>query len=187
MIRKIARRLHNKFFGFIRGEGIASEFGPSKITSYLYLGKQPKHHGDYGLLRDLNVGLIVNAAANCEPHLEKQDGSREESPIRTIWIKAYDDLFMPPISVEDIKYAVEQAQESARISKRIYAHCRAGRHRSVAVAGCILIAVSNLKAEGAMALIKFMRPEADPYYPPIHKVICEFEKYWSEKGGVKNG
>jgi len=30
-------------------------------------------------------------------------------------------------------------------------------------------------------LIKFMRPTADPYHPPIAKVILEFEEHWQER------
>lgn len=175
MLRKIAHRLYYKALKFLRGEDLASEFGPAKITDYMYVGKQPKSPGDYGLLLDLNIGLIINCAANCEPCLIKEDGLKEEPPIETIWIKAYDDPIMPPISLEDIIPIIEKVKRHLAAGKRIYVHCRAGRHRAVAAACCILISISHLTADGAMALVKFMRPQADPHHSPIEKVIREFE------------
>jgi len=61
----------------------------------------------------------------------------------------------------------------------VLVHCKAGVHRSVAMACCILIAM-GYTAENAMQLVKEKRDKADPYIPYIRKRIEKFGEYWSE-------
>jgi protein-tyrosine phosphatase len=59
----------------------------------------------------------------------------------------------------------------------VLSHCKAGVHRSVAMASCVLIA-RGYTADEAMALIIEKRPVADPHAAHIEKRIRKFEKVW---------
>jgi protein-tyrosine phosphatase len=60
---------------------------------------------------------------------------------------------------------------------RVLVYCRAGRHRSVAMASCILIAM-GMNADEAMDTIVAHRPVADPHAHHIERRIRAFERDW---------
>ena len=62
-------------------------------------------------------------------------------------------------------------------------HCKAGVHRSVAMATCILIA-HGYTADEAMTLVVEQRPVADPYAPYIQSRIRKFEQSWQRRQGT---
>ncbi len=59
-------------------------------------------------------------------------------------------------------------------------HCKAGVHRSVAQAACVLIGM-GYSADDAMALIKEKRAVADPDVSYIQKRIRKFERQWQSQ------
>jgi len=63
---------------------------------------------------------------------------------------------------------------------RVLVYCRAGRHRSVAMAACILIA-RGMPADEAMDLIVASRPIADPHAVHIERRIRAFERDWVQR------
>lgn len=146
----------------------------SKITDYLYVGKQPKNAGDYGVLHDLGIGLILNTRAKQGPYPDPLG-----NPIRTLWIPTHDN-FLKPIPLDALLQGVREAMHHLVEEKgKVYVHCAGGRRRSVAMSCCILIAM-GYGAEQAMALVKAQRPEADPDARHIKKKILEFEAYWRD-------
>lgn len=144
----------------------------SKITDYLYVGKQPKNAGDYGVLHDLRIGLILNMRAKQGPY---PDPLRD--PIRTLWIPTYDNPLKPIPLDALLRGAREAIHHLVEENGRVYVHCAGGRRRSVAMSCCILIAM-GYGAEQAMSLLKSQRPEADPDARHIKKKIFEFEARW---------
>jgi protein-tyrosine phosphatase len=62
----------------------------------------------------------------------------------------------------------------------VLCHCRAGVHRSVAMACCVLIAQGST-AEEAMRLVKEKRPVADPSIWYIQRRIRKFEAEWNHR------
>jgi protein-tyrosine phosphatase len=60
---------------------------------------------------------------------------------------------------------------------RVLVYCRQGRHRSVAMAACILIA-RGMTADEAMDTIVAHRAIADPHAGYIEKRIRAFERDW---------
>lgn len=60
---------------------------------------------------------------------------------------------------------------------KVLVHCRVGRHRSVAMACCILIGMGYSSSD-AMKLVKERREEADPDRWYIRSRIIMFEDYW---------
>jgi protein tyrosine/serine phosphatase len=59
-------------------------------------------------------------------------------------------------------------------------YCHAGRHRSVAMGACILIAMGHT-ADEAMELVREGRAVADPHARHIERQIRKFEEEWQAR------
>ena len=151
----------------------------SKITDVLFVGTQPQG-SDYEILHELGIELIINMRAEQAPYPDPLD-----PPIRTIWLQTHDNALMP-IPRSALLEGVEAALPLVQEGRRVLAHCRAGRHRSVAMAAAILIALGH-SAEEAMAMLKAKRPEADPDEWHIKRRIEKFEAYWIKIYNSPNG
>jgi protein-tyrosine phosphatase len=73
---------------------------------------------------------------------------------------------------------VEAATPIVQQGGAVVVHCHYGRHRSVALASCILIG-QGYTAEDAMRLITQQRPAADPYAWYIRARIVRFAEQWT--------
>jgi hypothetical protein len=62
----------------------------------------------------------------------------------------------------------------------VLVYCHEGRHRSVAMACCILIAKGH-SADEAMQLVKEKREKADPDAWHIQRRIRKFEREWHKR------
>ena len=62
---------------------------------------------------------------------------------------------------------------------KVLCHCKAGVHRSVAMAACVLVGM-GYTAEAAMATIKAGRSVADPDAAYIRRRILRFEAMWRD-------
>jgi protein-tyrosine phosphatase len=62
----------------------------------------------------------------------------------------------------------------------VLVHCRAGRHRSVAMACCVLIGM-GVGADEAMELVVQKRPVADPHAGYIARRIYMFQEAWKSR------
>ena len=149
----------------------------SKITEYLYIGTQPKGL-DYDILRELKIGLIVNMRAKHAPYSDFG-----KPPIKTVWIQTRDKIWAP-IPTALLEYGAERALEVIRGGGRVFVHCAAGRHRSVAMAAAILIAM-GYNAEQAIGTIKLQRLKADPRAWHIKRKIQKFETSWQRGNNKK--
>jgi protein-tyrosine phosphatase len=85
--------------------------------------------------------------------------------------------------IPTLQRGVEAALPVIEEGYRVLVHCRAGVHRSVAMATCILIA-HGYTADDAMALVVEQRPVADPYAPHIQSRIRKFEQSWQRRHGI---
>jgi hypothetical protein len=72
---------------------------------------------------------------------------------------------------------VEAALPVIEDGGRVLVFCEAGRHRSVAMASCILIGL-GYPADEAMQLVSTKREVADPYAWHIQRQIRRFEDYY---------
>ncbi len=145
----------------------------SEITDNLYIGKTPKI-SDYDYLAENSIFDIVNMRADYFWFNRSNNLG-----IKIHWVPTVDILFLPIKSEKLINTAKIMAEE-IKSGKKVLCFCRMGRHRSVAMAASILIAL-GYSAEDAMNLIKQKRPIADPYAKHIKKTIYSFEKLWLEK------
>jgi protein tyrosine phosphatase (PTP) superfamily phosphohydrolase (DUF442 family) len=142
----------------------------SSITDNLLVGTSPGPR-DFDVLRELGVGLVIN--------MRWMPGPRPpaaEPALRYIWFRTFDSPVLP-IPIRALIQGVHMALEEIKAGGKVYTHCAAGRHRSVAMAAAILVA-QGVTPEGAMSLIKERRPVADPEAFHIRRRIMLFARQW---------
>ncbi len=142
----------------------------SSITDNLLVGTTPTRR-DFDLLREMGVSLVINMRWMPGPRPRSDDPALHYICFRTF------DNPMLPIPLGSLIKGVQMALEEIKSGGKVYTHCAAGRHRSVAMAAAILIA-QGLAPEGAIDLIKERRPIADPDAYHIRKRILLFAKHW---------
>ena len=140
------------------------------ITENLWIGTTPDR-GDYDLLRDKGVKLVINMRFAHGPF---EDFG--EPPLDNLWLRTFDSPIIP-IPVRALTRGVQAALDVIGSGGKVYAHCARGRHRSVAMGAAILIA-QGLSPESAMSLIKARRSVADPYIFYIRRRITLFARNW---------
>ncbi len=142
----------------------------STITDNLLVGTAPGRR-DFDLLRDMGVSMVINMRWMPGPRPPLGDPS-----LRYVWFRTFDNPLLP-IPLRALVQGVQLALEEIKAGGKVYTHCAAGRHRSVAMAAAILIA-QGLAPEGAMDLIKERRPVADPQAYHIRRRIITFARQW---------
>ena len=142
----------------------------SQITDTLFIGTTPDVE-DYPFLRELGVELVINMRFERPP---KRDP--HPFPLRFLWLPTFDNPLLP-IPLCALRRGVPPALETMTHGGRVYVHCAAGVHRSVAMAAAIMIAQGR-SAENAMALIKARRQVADPNIWYIRRRIERFAQTW---------
>jgi protein-tyrosine phosphatase len=144
----------------------------SAITEYLYISAWPRgDHADE--IRAMDVRLILSM------HWFKPARNLGDAPIRLLWLPTVDNPFFP-MPIRSFKLGVDAALPVIQEGYGVLTHCRAGVHRSVAMACCVLIGMGHT-AEEAMQLVKQKRSVADPSVWYIRNRILKFEQQWLAK------
>lgn len=144
----------------------------SEITDYLYISAWPR--GDHAEeIRALNVRLILSM------HWIRPSSLLGHPPVRLLWLPTFDNP-LAPMPIATLERGVHAALPVIAEGYRVLVHCRAGVHRSVAMACCVLIGTGQA-ADEAMALVKRKRSVADPYAGYIQSRIRKFEQHWENK------
>lgn len=144
----------------------------SKITEYLYIAPR-RALEDLDRLDQLDAGLLVSMIALWPPPRLPEDLELE-----VLWLRTFDFVLLP-IPVRTLDRGVKAALPIIQSGRSIVVYCQAGRHRSVAMASAILIAM-GYTAQDAMELISERRPVADPWAGHIQRQIRKFETYYHE-------
>jgi protein-tyrosine phosphatase len=97
-------------------------------------------------------------------------------PVELLWLPTFDVPFLP-MPIKTLKKGVKAALPVIEEGGSVLVHCKAGIHRSVAQAACVLIGM-GYPADEAMQLIKEKRAVADPDAKHIIKRIRKFETDW---------
>jgi hypothetical protein len=141
----------------------------SAITDYLYISAWPR--GDHAEeIRALNVRLILSM------HWIKPSSLLGHPPVRLLWLPTFDNPLMP-MPIATLTRGVHAAMPVIAEGYRVLVHCRAGVHRSVAMACCVLIG-AGMAADEAIQLVKQQRAVADPDAWYIQRRIYKFEQHW---------
>jgi protein tyrosine phosphatase (PTP) superfamily phosphohydrolase (DUF442 family) len=141
----------------------------SKITDYLYIAAHPQAEDAQAFL-DLHLGLIISMIH------EPPAPVFTNPPFSILVLKTHDSILLP-IPIDKLVQGVETALPVIQAGQPVLVFCRQGRHRSVAMASCILIGMGYSASE-AMRLVKEKRSRADPYIWYIQRRIRKFEKTW---------
>ena len=143
----------------------------SQITDYLYISAWPRgEHADEFIA--MGVRLILSM------HWLRPAKSLRTPPVRLLWLPTIDKPFFP-IPMRTLNKGVCAALPVIEDCRAVKVHCKAGVHRSVAQAACVLIGL-GYSADDAMQLIKDKRAAADPDIGYIQKRIRKFERQWPE-------
>ncbi len=119
----------------------------------------------------MGVSLVINMRWMPGPRPPVDDPS-----LRYVWFRTFDNPLIP-IPIRALIEGVQLALEEIQAGGKVYTHCQAGRHRSVAMAAAILIAQGR-PLEEALELIKERRPIADPQAYHIRRRIITFAQQW---------
>ncbi len=155
----------------------------SQITPYLFVGAEPKAvHFDELCAR--NVRLIISMIGAHRP-----PEAFAQPPCQLLWLETYDTL-LTPIPIGRLLQGVQMALPVIQAGGSVLVYCRQGRHRSVAMAAAILIAMGH-RADEAMHLLRSRRRVADPHARHIRRQIFEFERRWNSfeagQGALRQG
>lgn len=141
----------------------------SQITDYLYISAWPR--GDHAEeIRAMNVRLILSM------HWIMPSRTLGHPPVRLLWLPTFDNPLLP-MPIKSLRRGVEAALPVIEAGHGVLVHCRAGRHRSVAMACCVLVAM-GMNADQAMDLASQKRQAADPHARHIEKRIYKFAENW---------
>ncbi|MFO7680063.1 MAG: hypothetical protein R6X34_08430, partial [Chloroflexota bacterium] len=141
----------------------------SEITDYLYIAAHPD--GEFAdELLSRNIRLIINMI------WYKPAEILTKPPFRMVTFRTFDSPYLR-IPVNTLVKGVKEALPVIEKGEAVLTYCREGRHRSVAMATCILIG-TGYAADDAMQLVMARREVADPCAPHIEQQIRGFEKAW---------
>ena len=144
----------------------------SEITDYLYIAAHPD--GEYAnelLIRDIR--LIINMI------WFKPAEVYTKPPFRMATYRTFDSPFLR-IPVGTLVKGVKEALPVIKNGESVMTYCRQGRHRSVAMASCILIGC-GYSADDAMNLVSARREIADPRAVHIESQIRKFDDVWKKE------
>ena len=148
----------------------------SKITDFLYISAWPRgEHVDEIIA--LGVRLVLSM------HWIRPTKMLGHPPVKLLWLPTIDKPFFP-MPIKTLNKGVQAALPVIDDGGSVLVHCKAGMHRSVAQAACVLIGM-GYNADDAMRLIKDQRAVADPYVGYIQKRIRLFETRWPELKDTK--
>lgn len=142
----------------------------SKITEYMYIAAHPKAEAAI-TIQDLGVRLIINMIFYRPADIYKKP------PFKLLTLRSFDSPFLP-IQLSKLRKGVKTALPFIQTGDSVLIYCREGKHRSVAMASCILIGM-GYSSDDAMALISSKREKADPYAWHIQRQIRRFEDSWN--------
>jgi hypothetical protein len=145
----------------------------SVITEHLFIASWPLA-ADVPLILEKGIRLVISMFWGIQPT------ALEQPPLRLVQYFAIDSP-LTPIPIPMLARGVAQALPVIDQGQGVLVHCRRGRHRSVAMACSILIALGHT-SEQAMKWVMERRPVADPYAFYIRSRIEKFERYWAERG-----
>lgn len=144
----------------------------SQITDYLYIAAHPK--AEYAeVIRERGIHLILNMI------FIKPAKVYTQPPFQMVTLRRFDSIFIP-MPMKKLMKGVEAALPVIKEGHGVLVYCREGRHRSVAMACCILIAKGH-SADEAMQLVQEKRKKADPYARHIQRRIRKFEREWKKQ------
>jgi hypothetical protein len=145
----------------------------SEITDELFISSEPGTVHMEAIL-ERNIGLIISMIGNHRP-----PQSFGHPPLELLWLQTFDTI-LTPIPMRKLFLGVEKALSVIQNGNGVLCYCAQGRHRSVAMGACILIA-RGYSAVKAMERLRLQRRIARPQTWHIRKRIELFDVLWREQ------
>lgn len=164
--------------GFLSIFATSPELDASAITDSLYIAARPRRNHVSGV-RTLKIDLVISMIW-FRPASELM-----RPPFKLLRLPTIDNPLFP-IPLGMLRRGVETALPVIERGGRVLVYCRAGRHRSVAMACCILIGL-DMTADDAMDIVATRRSIADPHAPHIERRIRAFERDWLARQETTSG
>lgn len=148
------------------------EMDVSAITEGLFVAARPRsmHVAE---IRELGIDLVISMLWFRPTH------ELTQPPFRVLRLPMIDSP-LTPLPLWMLRRGVSAALAVLAADGQVLCYCRAGRHRSVAMACCILIG-TGMTADEAMDLVVERRPVADPRIFYIQQRIRAFERQWRQQ------
>lgn len=142
----------------------------SQITDNIYIAAWPtKYHREK--IISLEVSLIIATI------LERIDKELDESPLTLVHTRGSDvgsNLIYP---TNQLMKGVKPAVAAIQNGRKVMVFCKAGKHRSVTMAACVLVGLGHTTNE-AIKIVEAGRPEVE--IKETHReAIQKFEKSWA--------
>lgn len=135
-----------------------------EIVKYLWLAGTPTWN-DIELLQNNKIEVIAST------HVRRID-RRLRQEFKQVYLPWVDVVLLPqPLWLLD--RGVKAILPHMKKGESVLVHCRMGRHRSVALVGCILVA-QGMKVDEAIKLIKKQRLIADPEAWHVKRQITKY-------------
>ena len=144
----------------------------SQITEYLYISAWPRGEHVEEIVA-LGIRLVLSM------HWMRPTKTLGHPPVKLLWLPTIDNPLFP-MPIRTLEKGVRASLPVIQNGGSVLVHCKAGVHRSVAQAACVLIGM-GYTAEDAMQLIKAQRAVADPDAGHIRKRIYKFESQWQNQ------
>jgi hypothetical protein len=144
----------------------------SEITERLYIGPRPDDMTS-AELEELGVRMVISMTLLGPPR------GTVVPPMKWVHVPSID-FPLTPIPLRGLHRGLLAALDEMGKGNGVFVHCRWGRHRSVVLVCCILIAL-GCDAESAIALVEARRPAADPRAFYVQSRIRTFERVWHDR------
>ncbi|MFO7633841.1 MAG: dual specificity protein phosphatase [Caldilinea sp.] len=141
----------------------------SPITEYLFISVWPEARHAEEIVQ-LGISLVLSM------HWMPPQRALRRLPVTVLWLPTVDTP-LTPMPMRTFHRGVTAALPVIEGGGKVLCHCKAGVHRSVAMAACVLIGM-GFSAEDAMSTVKAGRAVADPDAAYIRRRIVKFEEVW---------
>lgn len=153
--------------------GLAPPWKPpiaSPIADGVYVSAMPRA-SDAAVIAALDIRLIISLT------LQPLPAPYYRPPFHALRLR-WPDSPLAPLPIPLLQRGVQAALPEMDAGHPVLVHCRAGVHRSAAVAACILVA-RGYPVDEAMRRVKEGRPIADPYAWYVQPRIRLFAQRWA--------
>lgn len=141
----------------------------SPITEYLFISVWPEARHAEEIVQ-LGISLVLSM------HWMPPQRVLRRLPVTVLWLPTVDTP-LTPMPMRTLRRGVTAALPVIEGGGKVLCHCKAGVHRSVAMAACVLIGM-GFSAGDAMSTVKAGRAVADPDAAYIRRRIVKFEEVW---------
>ena len=132
----------------------------SKILPQLYLGSTMNTEDEIEHAKKLGINVSLDLTENPQP----------DSKIFELTLKVPIAEGEEP-TLEQIKIGTDFIRKCIKEGKKVFVHCRTGRHRAPSFVACYLVQYEGYSTEGAFKYIRARRPVTQPSEKQIAKVM----------------